>query len=327
MPDFGDELGHDVEQTIKAGTSIIMINALRGFLSDMRNKNYDEYPGKVYPDKSETKSNYAIEDKGDNDYEIFFEYGIDYENALDLLGDFQVEGNEEYNSISLNTIHLDKLTEILDSSGYNEMGRLERLKKSKEELVCLQKCENPESRDAVVDLLRKNGIEVEAINMPANALHYYKKDIPKIEAIVDEYIKSHDSMDIDSRTAVNEIDTKAERGEDFQGSWKEDIRHNVLEARLHSTNEENFIKECESRGVKVIAAKDGEFMFVHSSGNHHKIRADNISQAVTKETFKENPINLDQEAKDMRNAAKVLELFDQSKSQNRDIHQVPNIAK
>lgn len=321
MTDFGDEVGRDVEQSMKVVTGLIAIKILQRFLTDMRKGNYQEYNGHVYSDRSEDKPNYIIEPYDDGDFEVFFDNEEDAKKAADILEKYNIEENPDFDSITVNNSDIKDITESLDKVGFNEVGKHERIMKIREKTVCIQNCNTLEARDAVIEMLKKNGIAAEAVG---KSVRYYKQDIPKIEKVVDEYIKSHDGMDLDTRTAVNEIDTPSEKG---QVSWRNDIAEKVYEARISSTDENEFIKACESRGVRVTNAKDGELMFVHPSGDHLKIRGDTLGKDYTHDSFKEKPMKLDREAKDMRTAAKILNESERSKNIDRDIPTFQNLSK
>lgn len=333
MPDFGDELGSGMEQTLKRTAEMIVFSAIQRFLHDMRSQNYKTYPGNVYNNYPKEKSEYLINSIDEKDFEIFFENADDYERAEKAFEKFDTVNSPDFNSITATKPFMGEMTKILDDKGFHEVGRLERLKNSTKELVCIQSCNTIEGRNAILEMLKKNGIAAEPVNSNPPSVKYYKNDIPKIEIIVEEYIKSHDGMDLDSRTAVNEIDTPAER-KDMEKtvamndiakgtSWKADITEKVYEARLSATTEQEFIKGCEERGIKVTHAKDGELMYIHPSGDHLKIRGDTLGKDYTHASFKNKPLNLADEAMDMRTAAKALSAFEHSIGKDRN---APNIA-
>jgi len=65
--------------------------------------------------------------------------------------------------------------------------------------------------------------------------------------------------------------------------WKDDIESRVREAKDAATpgDVESFVRECQSRGIDVIPAKDGEMMFVDIEQGNHRIRGDNLKRPVT----------------------------------------------
>lgn len=321
MTDYGDEFGRDVEQSLKVVAGMAIMKALRDFKNDFDNRKYSEYPGHINYDKSNTKPNYIIEPEKPESFEIFFDNEKDMNEACDILDDYSVEKNHEFDSITIRNADIKDITKALDDAKFNEMGKHERIMQMREKTVCVQQCIDLESRDVIVDMLVKNGIAAEAVG---KTVQYYKQDIPKIEVVIDDFIKSHDSMDLDTRTAVNEIDTPAERG---QGSWKNDIAEKVHSARIAAEDENDFIRRCENSGIGVTSAKDGELMFVHPDGDHLKIRGDTLGEDYTHDSFKGKPIKLEDEARDMKAAARELAGDVHNKQQDKDINKYQNLTK
>lgn len=202
-----------------------------------------------------------------------------------------------------------------------QYGNYSRTKTEKGESYCTIPFDSDEQAKVVEHLLKKEGIKFERNNEVGEhgAITINQKDLSKVKEVIseikpDEYIKSHDGMDLDKSTLHNEVDTPEEYG----FSWKEDINEKVYNARMMSTTPEEFAREVEIRGIKVTEAVDGEFMFVHPSGDHLKVRADTLNELFKKESFADG-YDLDSVAKEAREASKELNAATKTKDISKEI--------
>lgn len=90
--------------------------------------------------------------------------------------------------------------------------------------------------------------------------------------IVDDPIKSHDGMDIDTRTSV--VETTG-----FQ--WKEDLAARVAQARDIAATKGDFIKQLQRRGVILDTARDGETLYRDAQQPYHNLRGNTLGERFT----------------------------------------------
>lgn len=126
-----------------------------------------------------------------------------------------------------------------------------------------------EARDAFAQVLDDNNISYVASSRPTlliarGDMARINEGIVKAAPAVEEYIKSHDGMDIDTRSGVVET-----AGYD----WKQDVADRVAEAREaamrlaaehdipQNQQEKLFVSECSSRGVTIGRSADGDYLY------------------------------------------------------------------
>lgn len=128
-----------------------------------------------------------------------------------------------------------------------------------------------------------------------------------------EAIRSHDSMDPDSRTKQVE-------------SWKDDLSskvRNAYEASFNSKGEpnlSNFAEQCNMRGIAVARANDGELLFTDVNQHNRAVRADNLDPKYSRnsEGFKGQKLNQRLEDKQK----KILESTDKRSHEQSHGHDV-----
>lgn len=113
--------------------------------------------------------------------------------------------------------------------------------------------------------------------------------------VVEDPIKSHDGMDIDTRTAV--VETTG-----YQ--WKQDIADRVAQAREAAISEEDFEQKLAERGIQLDRATDGEYLYRAAESPWHNIRGDSLGERFTRNSFKE--LSLSSRAEAVRQASKGL---------------------
>lgn len=195
--------------------------------------------------------------------------------------------------------------------------------------ICTLPFETAADRDQALQMIKERGISADAATIEKPAIAFRQADMGQINRILEERVKSHDSMDIDPFTAVKESVTQV-KAEQNEYSWKEDIKARVADAREESNDLAQFIQNCEKRGLVVDRAKDGELMFVHPDFGHWKVRGDTLGEDYSRHAFKQKghkPIKLDKEAKEMREASKQLSSEKELLSRDRDIPNLPSRSK
>ncbi|MCL2321024.1 MAG: hypothetical protein FWC47_02835 [Oscillospiraceae bacterium] len=136
----------------------------------------------------------------------------------------------------------------------------------------------------------------------------------------DDYIKSHDSIDVNVNTLnVEHGDLEQHRAQRVQ--WKDELTSIIKEVREEARDEQDFIERLNARGVKTIDATDGEFLFIHPSsplweknGRERygwQIRGETLDKEegvnhYSRKSFKDKGYDLESECKDARIVSKIM---------------------
>ena len=163
--------------------------------------------------------------------------------------------------------------------------------------------------ERVLDQLRKE-VTKEIFNNPSQT-HEIDNDL------TDDYIKSHDSMDVN----VSTINIEHGDLEQHRVLWKDELTAIIKEVREETHDEHDFIEHLNTRGVRTIDATDGEFLFVHPSsplwekdGRERygwQIRGETLDKEesvnrYSRKSFQDKDYDLELECKDARIASKIM---------------------
>jgi hypothetical protein len=133
-------------------------------------------------------------------------------------------------------------------------------------------------KEADVERLKNSAEKVEADlsralgEEPYNAKEVVRQEMQEAESSLqkEDPIKSHDGMDIDSRTGV--VETSGY-------SWKEDLAERAALAREGAVEEAQLVKQCREHGITLERTADGkELLYRDAQKPWHNLRGDTLGE-------------------------------------------------